>query len=63
MATPIRDDPAASITPVEQAVADPAAGADRFASASEIGRRFLDNIEGVVYGKREEIKLVLTALA
>jgi MoxR-like ATPase len=62
MATPIRDDPAASITPVEQAVADPA-DADRFANASEIARRFLDNIEGVVYGKREEIKLVLTALA
>jgi MoxR-like ATPase len=63
MATPIRDDPAASITPVEQAVADPADGADRFANASEIAERFLDNIEGVVYGKREEIKLVLTALA
>ena len=63
MATPIRDDPAASITPVEQAVADHTDGADRFANASEIAGRFLDNIEGVVYGKREEIKLVLTALA
>ncbi len=63
MATPIRDDPAASITPVEEAVADRAGGADRFENASEIGRRFLDNIEDVVYGKREEIRLVLTALA
>ena len=35
---------------------------DRFRRASEIATRLLDNIESVVYGKREEIKLVLTAL-
>jgi MoxR-like ATPase len=63
MATPIRDEPADSITPVERAFADRTDGTDRFESASQIATRFLDNIEGVVYGKREEIKLVLTALA
>jgi len=36
---------------------------DRFARASGVAVRFLDNIERVVYGKRDEIKLVLTALA
>src|SRR6478672_6669685 len=34
----------------------------RVERAGEISTRFLDNIETVVYGKREEIKLVLTAL-
>src|ERR687883_266128 len=37
-------------------------GSDRFASASEAAGRFLANIETVVHGKREEIKLVLAAL-
>jgi MoxR-like ATPase len=63
MATPIRDEPADSIEPVERVLADSEEGTDRFARASEIGTRFLDNIESVVYGKRDEIKLVLTALA
>src|SRR6187401_3800516 len=36
--------------------------AERVERAGEISARFLDNIETVVYGKREEIKLVLTAL-
>ncbi|HET8742019.1 MAG TPA: MoxR family ATPase [Gaiella sp.] len=36
--------------------------AERVARAGELASRFLDNIETVVYGKREEIKLVLTAL-
>ena len=61
MAVPARETPAATITPVEPAVErerDP----ERFARASAIASRFLDNIEHVVYGKREEIKLVLTAL-
>jgi MoxR-like ATPase len=62
MATPISDTSADSITPVERALVDRPDGAERFASASEIASRFLDNIESVVYGKREEIKLVLTAL-
>src|SRR5687768_8743645 len=52
---------AASIPPVEAA---PAPGTDsaRFAEASDVAERFVDNIETVVYGKREEIKLVLAAL-
>ncbi len=36
--------------------------ADRFTRAVEVAERFLANIETVVYGKREEIKLVLAAL-
>jgi MoxR-like ATPase len=35
---------------------------DRFAEAARIAERFLTNIETVVHGKREEIKLVLAAL-
>ncbi|MBA2741006.1 MAG: AAA family ATPase [Actinobacteria bacterium] len=63
MATPITDEPADSITPVERALADREDGTDRFERASDIATRFLDNIEDVVYGKRDEIKLVLAALA
>src|SRR4029077_5423115 len=37
-------------------------GSDRFQAAAELADRFLDNIETVVHGKREEIKLVLVAL-
>ena len=62
MAVPIRDTRAASITPVETAAAEQEHEPGRFASASAIATRFLDNIENVVYGKRDEIKLVLTAL-
>jgi MoxR-like ATPase len=36
---------------------------DRFAAAVDISDRLLRNIETVVLGKREEVKLVLTALA
>src|SRR2546428_10113087 len=35
---------------------------DRFVWATGVADRFLDNIEAVVHGKREEIKLVLAAL-
>jgi MoxR-like ATPase len=35
---------------------------DRFERAAALADRFLDNIESVVHGKREEIKLVLSAL-
>src|SRR6186713_2736197 len=35
---------------------------DRFASAIDVATRLLNNIETVVYGKREEVKLVLAAL-
>src|SRR5918995_5756353 len=34
----------------------------RFARAIEVAARLLDNIETVVYGKREEIRLVVAAL-
>lgn len=58
----MKTDPA-SITPVERALLDLQDGSERFVRANEIATRFLDNIESVVYGKRGEIKLVLTALA
>ena len=51
-----------TILPVESAVAGPDSEAQRFERASAIAERFVDNIETVVYGKRDEIKLVLTAL-
>jgi MoxR-like ATPase len=47
---------------VEPAVVERERDPERFARANAIASRFLDNIEHVVYGKREEIKLVLTAL-
>jgi MoxR-like ATPase len=37
-------------------------GSDRFHAAADLSDRFLDNIESVVHGKRDEIKLVLAAL-
>ena len=37
--------------------------AGEFESAAAIGRRFIDQIETVVHGKREEVTLVLVALA
>ena len=37
-------------------------GSDHFERAAVLAERFLDNIEWVVYGKREEVKLVLSAL-
>ena len=37
-------------------------GSDRFQQAAVLADRFLDNIEAVVYGKREEVKLVVAAL-
>jgi MoxR-like ATPase len=37
-------------------------GSDRFTRAAVLAERFLDNIESVVHGKREEVKLVLAAL-
>jgi MoxR-like ATPase len=35
---------------------------DRFSRAAALADRFLDNIESVVYGKRERVKLVIAAL-
>src|SRR6058998_4039281 len=37
-------------------------GSDAFEEVSQTAERFLDNIETVVHGKREEIKLVFAAL-
>jgi MoxR-like ATPase len=37
-------------------------GPDRFEQAGRLADRFLDNIETVVHGKREEVKLVVAAL-
>src|SRR3954470_4325998 len=37
-------------------------GSDRFARAAGLAELFLENIETVVHGKREEIRLVLSAL-
>jgi MoxR-like ATPase len=51
-----------SITPVEPAVAQSDEEPRDFERASEIAERFVTNIETVVYGKRAEIRLVLTAL-
>jgi MoxR-like ATPase len=62
MATPTRDTPVDTIQPVESAFAERGSQPERFERASEIAERFVANIETVVYGKHEEIKLVLTAL-
>ena len=51
-----------SITSVERAVAQGHETPRDFERASEVSERFIENIETVVYGKRDEIKLVLTAL-
>src|SRR5918999_906814 len=62
MATPIRETSADTMPPVEPAVAEASREPQRFERGSEIATRFIDNIETVVYGKRDEITLVLTAL-
>ena len=56
--------PVDNIVRVERALADEdrEIGVEAVGRAAEISTRFLDNIETVVYGKREEITLVLTAL-
>jgi MoxR-like ATPase len=56
------DPRADTILPVEPVAADAAGALERVARATEISGRFLENVETVVYGKHEEIKLVLTAL-
>src|SRR5262245_21103854 len=61
MATQNLSTDAASIPPME-AVPAPEGDPARFEAASEVANRFVGNIETVVYGKRDEIKLVLTAL-
>ena len=60
---PVQNVSADTIGPVEP-VQPPALRARALrGSASAISDRLVDNIETVVYGKRDEIKLVLTALA
>ena len=61
MTIPAHETTPATIAPVEPAVAQ-SSEPERFERAGEISNRLVDNIESVVYGKREEIKLVLTAL-
>ena len=46
----------------EQTHVEVAADPERFARAIDVASRLLDNIETVVYGKREEVKLVVAAL-
>jgi len=55
----ISADTIAPVEPVRSAVSEP----ERFERAGVISDRLVDNIATVVYGKRNEIKLVLTALA
>ncbi len=62
MAIPDPQAQADTIAPVEPVVAA-ASEPERFERAGVISDRLVDNIETVVYGKRNEIKLVLTALA
>ena len=62
MSSPVPDTTPATIARVEPVVAVPSEP-ERFERAGEISDRLVDNIETVVYGKRDEIKLVLTALA
>jgi MoxR-like ATPase len=62
MTSPVPDTTPATIAPVEPVLAV-SSEPERFERAGAISDRLVDNIETVVYGKREEIKLVLTALA
>ena len=62
MTSPASDTTRATIAPVEPVLV-PSPEPERFERAAEISDRLVDNIETVVYGKRTEIKLVLTALA
>jgi MoxR-like ATPase len=61
MTIPAHDTRLDTIAPVESVGAD-ASDPERFERARVISDRLVANIETVVYGKRDEIKLVLTAL-
>jgi MoxR-like ATPase len=61
MATSVPDTSVDTIALVQPALAQ-ASDPERFERAGAISDRLVDNIETVVYGKRNEIKLVLTAL-
>jgi MoxR-like ATPase len=62
MTGPIRNASADTIAQMEAVPSQSRSEPERFARASEISDRFVDNVETIVYGKRDEIKLVLTAL-
>jgi MoxR-like ATPase len=62
MATPAPDKPLDTIPTVETALVERQGEPEPFERASEIANRFVANLETVVYGKRDEIRLVLTAL-
>src|SRR5688500_8134164 len=62
MTSPVPDTTPATIAPVKPVVAV-SSEPERFERAGAISDRLVDNIETVVYGKREETKLILTALA
>ena len=61
MAASVPNTPVDTIAPVKPVLAQ-ASEPERFERAGAISDRLVDNIETVVYGKRDEIKLVLTAL-
>jgi MoxR-like ATPase len=61
MTTPIPHEAPATIAAMEPVVGVPSEP-ERFERAGAISDRLVDNIETVVFGKRDEIKLVLTAL-
>src|SRR5262249_27456072 len=61
MTTSIPHETPATIAAMEPVVGVPSEP-ERFERAGAISDRLLDNIETVVYGKRDEIKLVVTAL-
>ena len=61
MTIPAHETPVDSIARVQHVTAA-SSQPERFERASKVADRFVDNIETVVYGKRAEIKLVLTAL-
>jgi MoxR-like ATPase len=63
MTSPAHDTSVDTIAPVEQPIVAASPEPERFERAGVISDRLVDNIETVVYGKRDEIKLVLTALA
>jgi MoxR-like ATPase len=60
MATQMPERDTATIPPMEHALTE--LEPERFERASAIADRLLDNIETIVYGKREEVRLVLSAL-
>src|SRR5205085_3189420 len=59
---PLRGGPPTIEEAMEPTEAARLEGSDRFQRAAALGDRFLENIETVIHGKHEEVKLVLAAL-